>query len=421
MGLCAGSALAQAAPDQPAPDQSKPAAAADSATPAAAAPASWLSTVKPSIHFEGGGTFNAQGPDDGLNFGRLFDDKANTGLLNQAMIGVERDIDPKDSGFQVGFKLQGMYGSDARYTHLIGQLDHDLTTQNQFDLIEANLQFHVPFLTKGGMEIKAGQYSTPIGNEVIDATGNFFYSHSYIFNFGIPLKHTGFYTTTHVNSVLDIYAGLDTGVNTWIGRNGGNNDNRIHFLGGFGLNLGKLTVLALTHIGPELPSGALGPGVRTHGYDRYLNDAVITYKFNDKFTSITELNYIRDDGVQASGGGVAQYFTYVITPEITLGLRGEVWRDNEGYFVAAFPGNNDFLYAEEGLPNGSYGVGPKTYGAITFGMNFKPAHLPKAFDGFVLRPELRYDRTLAGGDAFNHGVSRDQFTVGIDAILPINF
>ena len=155
--------------------------------------------------------------------------------------------------------------------------------------------------------------------------------------------------------------------------------------------------------------------------NRYENDAVITYKFNDKLTSITELNYIRDDGFDATGGGVAQYFTYVLTPEITAGVRGEVWRDNNGFYVAAFPGNLDFINFATGRPNTAFGGYVTTYGAVTVGLNIKPAKLPKMMDGLVFRPELRYDRALAGTNPFDHGNSVDQFTFGIDAILPINF
>jgi hypothetical protein len=227
--------------------------------------------------------------------------------------------------------------------------------------------------------------------------------------------------TSHVSPILDIYTGYDTGVNTSVGAKGGYNDDQFHFLGGFGLNFAKVTILALTHIGPELPQYALGENVESHNYTRYLNDVLVTYKVNDKLTSITELNYIRDDGVKATGGGVAQYLTYVLTPEISLGARAEVWRDNEGFYVAGFPGNQDFLNATVGMPNGSFGFGPVTYGAITVGMNFKPPKLPKIIDGLVLRPELRYDRALKGADPFGDGHDRDQFTFGIDGVLPITF
>jgi hypothetical protein len=54
--------------------------------------------------------------------------------------------------------------------------------------------------------------------------------------------------------LLDIYAGVDTGTNTGIGRPGDNNG-AAAFIAGVGINLfeGKLAVLALTHTGPETP------------------------------------------------------------------------------------------------------------------------------------------------------------------------
>ncbi len=423
--LLAGAAFAQTAPDPNAPkpsvgDTTSP---TETAPGAPAAPPTWASGVKFTAHVEGGATFNPAEPDSGVNFGHLFTDKPSEGLLNSVALTLERDIDPKATGVDIGFKLQGYYGSDARYTHFVGELDRDQDRRNQFDVVEANITLHTPFLPsliKGGIDTKFGQFSTPLGEEVIDPTGNFFYSHSYIFNFGIPLKHTGILSIAHVSPMLDVYFGSTTGVNTSLGSKGGYNDHNYHFLGGFGLNLGKLTVLALTHIGPEDLPGTLPPGVNVHAQNRYLNDILLTYKFNDKLTSITELNYIRDDGFDATGGGVAQYFTYVLTPEVSLGIRGEVWRDNNGFYVAAFPGNLDFINAATGMPNTSFGGGVVTYGAVTLGMNFKPPHLPKIIDGLVLRPEVRYDRSLAGNHPFN-GESVDQFTFGIDGVLPITF
>src|SRR5450755_19956 len=105
-------------------------------------------------------------------------------------------------------------------------------------------------LTTGGVDVKVGQYVTLEGAEVINAPDNALYTHSYIFNFGIPFKHTGIMTTTHVNPMLDIYAGVDTGVNTTFGNhfncfNCGDNNTAAAFHGGIGLNLldGALTVV----------------------------------------------------------------------------------------------------------------------------------------------------------------------------------
>jgi hypothetical protein len=420
--LLAGAALAD---DQTTPAAPAPAAAPAAAAPAAAAPAapqSWLSSIKFSGHIEAGATMNPDSPANGVNFGHLFTDKANQLVLNQVALTAERDPDPKATGIDFGFKVQGMYGMDSQFTHFIGEGDHQTSSRNSFDLVEANILAHLPYFTAGGIDVKIGQFSTPIGNEVIDPTGNFFYSKSYIFNFGIPLKHTGILVTTHVSPILDLYTGYTTGVNTSLGSGGGYNDGQFHFLGGIGLNLKNLTILALTHIGPEDAAGSLPEGVNIHSQMRYLNDIVATWKINDKLTSVTELNYIRDDGFNAEGGGVAEYLTYPLSPIVTAGLRAEVWRDSQAFFVYGFPGNLDYINAEVGLPNNSYGAaGPTTYGAITLGLNIKPAKLPKLIDGLTVRPEVRYDRALAGPGAFGYtpGSDKNQVTIGLDVVIPL--
>ena len=392
-------------------------AGAQQAPAAPAAPAAWLDTLKFSGHVEAGITFNTDDPKNGLNFGHLFTDRSNQLLLNQALLTLERDVDPKATGYDFGFKLQGMYGSDARYTHFLGELDRVTKDRNQFDIVEANVTAHLPLLTAGGIDAKVGQYPTPIGAEVIDASGNFFYSHSYIFNFGIPLKHTGFYTTTHVSDMLDVWLGADSGVNTSLGRPGDNND-AWSGLGGVGLNLmgGNLTLLALAHIGPE--------NARTipehNNTARQIYDLVAIWKINDKLTSTTEVNYIRDDHFHATAEGVATYLSYQINDLFSVGGRAEIFRDDQGFFVAAFPSSTNFVSAEQGCLTCSLSGGKTTYGEITLGVNFKPAGVPKMFDGFVIRPEVRWDQALStsGTKPFNSFTSDHQITFAADFILP---
>jgi len=379
----------------------------------------WWKDVKFSGHIAAGVTLNPDDPVDRLNFGHLFTDRANEVLLNQFILTLERPLDPKKSSeFQRGFKLQGMYGSDARYTHFLGEFDKVTHDRHQFDVVEAYLSYHLPILTKGGVDVKIGQYVTLEGAEVISAPGNFFYSHSYIFNFGIPFKHTGIMTTTHVSPHLDLYLGVDTGVNTTFGRDGDNND-AIAFHGGIGLNLlkGDLTILATTHIGPELPrSAGVTLGVDPNRDLRYLNDITTVWKINKKLTSTTDLNYIRDDGLKAEGWGIAQYFTYAVNDRWSFGIRGEIWKDRDGAFVAAFPGPLDFLNAQKGLPATVISYGPTTYYAVTLGANYKPP-VEKRFEGLVIRPEVRWDWS-SDTKPFNAGTEDRQFTAGVDLIFP---
>src|SRR5262249_11122811 len=72
-------------------------------------------------------------------------------------------------------------------------------------------------LFAGGIDIKAGQWVTLEGAETIDPTTNYLYTHTYIFNFGIPFTETGALVTWHVDPLLDIYTGVSGGVNTTLG------------------------------------------------------------------------------------------------------------------------------------------------------------------------------------------------------------
>lgn len=393
------------------------AASAQEAKPANAS-ASWFDTVKFSGYIDGGITFNPDDPHNGENFGQLFTDRSNTPMLNQFSLILERPIDSKASTYDFGFRAQAMYGTDARYTHFLNEFDRSINSRYQVDIVEADLQAHMPIITSGGVDLKVGQYPTPLGYEVITPSGNPFYSHSYIFQFGLPFKHTGALAVAHVNDMLDVYLGADTGTNTSLGENGDNNG-ALGGIGGFGLNLmgGNLTVLALTHIGPENARNA-GEDFNVNGENRYFNDVVITYKATDALSFTTELNYVKDDGVKAEAYGAAQYVSYALNDTVTLQGRAEVFRDANGFYVASFPGNFDFVNSERGLPNTSVSFSPTgtTYTELTAGLNIKLPVAPM-FEGAMLRPEIRWD-TSSHLKPFNDGTSSHQVTLATDLILP---
>ena len=331
-----------------------------------------------------------------------------------------RDI-PKDAtGWDFGFRLQGMVGTDARYTHFLGVADYALSGRYQLDVVEASASVHAPVLQ--GLDVKAGLYPTPLGFETIDPSTNPFYSHSYIFNFGIPLKHAGVLAVLHATPFLDIYGGVDTGVNTTFGAGDNNGTMGGVFGVGFTLLGGKLTGVALTHLGPEnaslTSSQPLGLGNANH-YNRFENDAYVTYKWTDTLTTTTEFNYIKDENPTVGAPeawGIAQYVAYTLTDAITLNARGEIFRDGKGFFVAAFPGNFDFVNVEYGKFNTAIPGPHATYGELTFGATWKPT-LPKPISGLLIRPEIRYDDTLAGPRAFNSGKDRGSFTIATDFVL----
>lgn len=375
------------------------------AAPAPTLTAAPASRLKTSGHLNVGFTANPQKPRDHQNFGRLFDDRANEPLLNQLVFTIEQPLATDSASFDWGFKLQGLYGSDARFIHSTGLLDQTTTRLLQPDLVEAfaNLHFAVAG-TSGGIDLKIGKFVTLEGAEVIPATGNAFYSHAYLFNFGVPFNHTGVLATIHATKDMDLMLGLVRGVNTTRDNNG-----RLSFHGGIswpGLLDGKLAVLATTHIGPETPNDQ-------KNY-RYLNDVVAIYKATDRLTVTTDLNYIQDDAARAKGYGIAQYFSYVVDEKLTANFRGELWRDNHGFYVAQIANNVDLLSFQRGdafTPDPrTVGGGVTTYGALTAGLTWK------ASNAVTVRVELRYDRSLNGTTPFADSSRRDSITGAIDMI-----
>jgi hypothetical protein len=359
---------------------------------------------------DSGITFNPATPQDNQNFGRFFDDRANEPLLNQLVINFERALAPQPGEFDWGFKLQFMYGSDARYIHSLGLFsDTAATSIVQPDLVEGYLNLHFPIISEGGLDLKLGKFVTLEGVETIDPRANFFYSHTYIFNVGIPFNHTGALATFHATKWLDLYSGITRGVNTSIE----DNNDSVSFHGGVGLNLldGKLTILATTSIGPETPN---------NNHDQsYFNDIAITAKITDTFTSLTDLNYALNEVSDAQAFGIAQYFTYAINSWLTAGIRGEIFWDDDGFYVFSFANNHDPMRALEGEPTidpRTVGGGKTTYGAITAGVNIKPP-MPKPLAGQAIRPEIRYDSSLNDTRPFNNSSDRYQFTAGIDFIV----
>ena len=380
-----------------------PAPAPPAATPAPASSFSIYGWV------EAGATLNSKQPNDRQNFGRLFDDRANELMLNQVVLTAEKTLAPKAGESDWGFKLQGMFGSDARFIHSLGLLDNASNKILQPDIVEAYFSYHLPVLSAGGIDVKAGKFVTLEGAETIDPRTDPFYSHTYIFNFGIPFNHTGVLATFHASKMFDLMAGITRGVNTSID----DNNHSYSFHGGIGFNGladGKLTGAFSTHFGPETPND-------NKSY-RYLNDLTFTYTLSDKDSLITDLNYIKDDAVKAKGYGIAEYFIHKVSDTLTVQVRGEIWKDRDGFYVAQFGNNDDVMNALRGNAINdprTVGGGSTTYRAITVGLSYKPS-VAKPFTGLTIRPELRYDQS-SDTKAFVDSKHKSQLTLGIDAVL----
>ncbi len=156
---------------------------------------------------------NPDSPGSGLNTGRLFDDRANEPTLNAALFTVTRATG--SAGYDVGFTIQGEFGTDARFTHYMGVDPYWINSRYPvFPVAGQRLGPHALALPRVvstgksvcGRRLKARKSSIP--------AGNLFYSHSYIFNYPEPFNDFGVLAITHINPTLDIYTAVSSGQQT---------------------------------------------------------------------------------------------------------------------------------------------------------------------------------------------------------------
>ena len=382
------------------------------AAPPPAAPAKWTDTLTVDGFVEGGIAVNPAQPFNGLNWGHLYTDRANTPIFNSGVLTVQRPLDAKAEGFDYGFKVQGMVGEDMRYNHYMGELDYAIPSRTQIGPIEAHGLIHLPIktsLTEGGIDVKVGQFVTMNGAELITAKDNLFYSHAYMFNFG-PFVDTGVMVTTHSKSWLDIYTGVISGNNMSLGWPGDNNA-AASFHGGFGFNFldGDLVIMAITTTGPEnpkqtdkfgvgWPTGYYANGAAAGGYPvgtdvngmpytsnmsawgvpnqcacnvttaiRSWNNLTTTWKATDRLTFVNDISFMMESGWNPS----------------SFGVPARNWL-----------GVNGMISAAGGTPLPFGIVGAQPMGATAYGMAQNVSY--KLDDVWLLKGRLEYFRDSNG-------------------------
>jgi len=339
---------------------------------------------------EGSVTYNTRNVQ--ANPGRVFDFENQDPTLNQLVVYINKDIDPKLKSFQVGGRVEVMYGADARLIHANGLFDHygpNDGPNNQFDLTQAYLDLYFPI--GSGLNIRAGKFVTLMGQETINPSGNALYSHSYLFGYAIPFTHTGAYGTYGFTDAVTVDFGFSRG---WEQATEDNNDCAIDLFGrvSWTINEKSATKLLVTFIGGPEQAG------NTDDY-RYVLDVVFTTKISDQLTLTINGDYGWEDnagidGESASWYGVAGYLTYQLNDMIAVNVRGEWFEDADG---ARGLGTTGSVYE------------------VTVGLDIKPLLSNKNFASLRIRPEVRYD--YSADDFFAGGTKNDQWTFAVDAIF----
>lgn len=346
-----------------------------------------------------GGTYNAQNPDNNFNSPITFNDRQREFQLNQTYLILESAVNSGGNSWDFGGQIDLLFGTDARFT-LNDDLDDDLLGNSfsrfyRLSFPQAYATIYAPVLN--GITAKIGHFYTIIGNEVVTAPDNFFYSHAYTMQYGEPFEHTGVLFDTPLTDSVTLMAGA---VNGWDSFFGGNED-IWNFLGGVSWS-GDKTGVTLTAI-----NGAVD-GTRPND-DRFLYSLVVTHDILDNL----HYTFQHDHAVEELSGpgeiewyGINQYLVYDINDELSAGMRAEWFRDDDGASDAA---GNITVGRVAGVPGSFY--------AVTLGLNWAPNSWVK------IRPEVRYDwfdgKTNAAGtnDVFDAGRDENQLTIATDVIL----
>ena len=150
--------------------------------------------------------------------------------LQQAWLYAERVADGS-KGLDFGARIDYVYGTDAQFTQAFGVLNNSWDNSWDNGIYGHALPQVYGEVAYGDLSVKIGHFFTLIGYEVVGATGNFFYSHSYTMFNSEPFTHTGAVATYKVGDRLTTYGGYVMG---W---DSGFEDNGDAFLGGYSYDL----------------------------------------------------------------------------------------------------------------------------------------------------------------------------------------
>lgn len=341
--------------------------------------------------FSFGATYNDDNPDNNFNTPVRFNDRHGEFQGNQFNLFIERSVNTEGDSWDLGFRADVMFGTDARFTQATG-LDDELIDDKDLRFYKlAFPQFYLegfaPLLN--GITAKVGHFYTIIGNEVVTSPDNFFYSHAYAMLYAEPFTHTGALLSTPVNDNLSVTAGAVLGWDNF------SVDTDIwNFLGGVSWTSdSKATSITITAI-----QGAVSE--ERPNDDRWLYSVVLSHDIADKLHYLVQHDHGREEFTgpdkNAEWYGVNQYLIYDLNDQVSAAIRAEWFRDDDGTRV----------------PNASSDTGfSGDFYAVSAGVNWSPLSWLK------VRPEVRYDWFDGEGDPYGDGTESGQFTVASDVIL----
>ncbi len=367
---------------------------ADDATPTGAIDAlsgkdasSWTGLQRYGVTLGGwaaaGINHNIDNPNDRSNSPVSMTDRSNEFNLYQLDLFIEKAV-TKASTWDVGGRFDFMFGTDTKYTQATGNWDMGLISQRNLRFYDIALpQAYVEVFSPigNGLSGKFGHFYTIIGYESVPSPPNFFSSHSYSFK-SSPFTTTGALFSYALNDQWGRNFGVVTGA-----------DNFNRDLGAWSQMSGLTWTNAKT--GTTASFSILSGDVFLHQSSQLVYYSAILQQDLGKWHYVlqhdrgTQQNAIAQ-GQNAQWYSIVQYLTYQAADTWGVGVRGEWFRDQNGF---------------------RYSAGEASYYEVTLGLNWKPK------TWLMIRPEVRYDWSQAQVAPFDGGQRPDQFLLGIDGVI----
>ncbi len=384
-----------------------------------------------------GVTHNFNDPTSGFNGPVTFGDRNNEFQLDQINIFVQRAVATEGKAFDLGFRFDAMYGTDSIFTQAYGAPTYNVNTGTPQDrgswdlqllnmgrfyglaIPQAYLESYLPF--GNGVNLKIGHFYTPIGFETVPAPDNFFYTHAYTMQYGEPFTHTGVMANYSIDSNWAVMGGVTTGSATggWDGSFNAQLGNWSGLMGATWTSTDKGTSLNV--------SGTYGNISETTNKKWAIYSIVGKHNITEKTHLMLQHDHGYAEGVLVAAGtkdaewyGVNSHLYYDVHEKVVIGLRGEWFRDQDGFRVCSpgrvgaaanvDAGGNAYNFAGTAAAN----CIPATYYSVTAGLNWKPVKW------LNVRPNVRYDYASYNGPVSPFGDGKNNQVI-ISADFNISF
>lgn len=294
-------------------------------------------------------------------------------LGNQAWGYVGKAADNGGCGWAWGARFDFVYGADGPDTQAFGDGSWDFGWNSGGEYGSAIPQLYGE-VAYNDLNVKIGHFYTILGYEVVQAPGNFFYSHAYGMTYGEPFTHSGLLAEYAYDCNTTLWGGYTSGWDT-----GFDNLGHAHtFVGG-----AKRQITDDASLTYALTFGDFGNGIGPSGNigDIFSHSLVLDVQLTDRLNYV----FVHDLGINyALGGaagnaewyGITQYLLYTINDCWKAGFRFEWFDDADGIRISTV---ND-------------GLNDLHYWGATVGLNWQPT------PNIIVRPEMRFDFATSHSD-----------------------